>query len=88
MARREFTPVFVARALDAPETTANAAALLAANRTTLEWMQRIQLPPVQNLALENLVFQTQPTLQQDQRTYRSTLPVQGNVEKVSFEFQR
>ena len=88
MARREFTPVFVARALDAPETTANAAALLATNRATLDWMRGIELQPVQNLALENLVFQTQPTLQQDQRTYRSTLPVQGNVEKVSFEFQR
>ena len=87
MARREFTPVFVARSLTAPETP-NAATLLATNRTTLEWMQRIQLSPVQNLALENLVFETQPTLQQDQRTYRSTLPVQGNMDKVSFEFQR
>ena len=87
MARREFTPVFVTRSLTAPETP-NAATLLATNRNTLEWMQRIQLSPVQNLALENLVFQTQPTLQQDQRTYRSSLPVQGNVDKVSFEFQR
>jgi anti-sigma factor RsiW len=87
MTRREFTPVFVARSLTPPETP-NAAALLAANRITLEWMQRIQLSPVQNPALENLVFETQPTLQQDQRTYRSSLPVQGNVDKVSFEFQR
>jgi hypothetical protein len=88
MTRREFTPVFVARSLATPEMTSNAAALLATNRTTLDWIHQIQLSPVQNLALENLVFDTQPTLQQDQRTYRSTLPVQGNAEKASFEFQR
>jgi len=88
MTRREFTPVFVARSLATPEMTPNAAALLATSRTTLDWIHQIQLSPVQNLALENLVFQTQPTLPQDQRTYRSTLPVQGNAEKASFEFQR
>ena len=88
MTRREFTPVFVARSLATPEMTPTAAALLATNRATLDWIHQIRLTPVQNLALENLVFQTPPTLQQDQRTYRSTLPVQGNVDKVSFEFQR
>jgi len=89
MPRREFTPVlFVTRGLAAQEMTPNAAALLATNRATLEWMQQIRLAPVLNPALENLVFDTQPTLQQDQRTYRSTLPVQGNAEKASFEFQR
>ena len=88
MTRREFTPVFVARSFTTPEMTPNAAALLATSRTTLDWIHQIQFSPVQNLALENLVFETQPTLQQDQRTYRSTLPVQGNVEKASFEFQR
>ncbi|HTZ21127.1 MAG TPA: hypothetical protein VMC06_09615 [Opitutaceae bacterium] len=87
MTRREFTPVFVAHTLTPPETS-NPAALLATNRNTLEWMQRIQLSPVQNLALENIVFGTPPAQSQDQRTYRSSLPVQGNVDKVSFEFQR
>jgi len=88
MTRREFTPVFVARSLATPEMTPNAAALLATNRATLDWIHQIRLTPVQNLALENLVFQTQPALPQDQRIYRSTLPVQGNAEKASFEFQR
>ena len=88
MTRREFTPVFVTHSLATPEMTPNAAALLATSRSTLDWIQQIRLSPVQNLALENLVFDTQPTLQQDQRTYRSTLPVQGNAEKASFEFQR
>ena len=86
--RREFTPVFVTRGLAAQETSPNAEALLVAHRATLDWMQRVQLTPMQNPALENLVFDTQPTLQQDQRTYRSALPVQVNAEKVSFEFQR
>jgi len=88
MTRREFTPVFVARSLPPPEMTPNVAALLPTNRATLDWMRGIELQPVQNLALENLVFDTKPTLQQDQRTYRSMLPVQGNAEKASFEFQR
>jgi hypothetical protein len=88
MSRREFTPVFVTRGLAAQEMTPNTAALPATNRATLEWMQQIRLAPVPNPALENLIFDTQPTLQQDQRTYRSSLPVQGNVDKVSFEFQR
>jgi hypothetical protein len=88
MARREFTPVFVTRSLDAQETTANAVAALDANRAALEWMQRVQLPPVQNLALENLVFELQPTLRPDQRTFRSSRPVQVNVEKAAFQYQR
>ena len=88
MTRREFTPVFVARSFTTPEMTPNAAALLATNRATLDWMRGIELQPVQNPALENLIFQTPPTLQQDQRIYRSSLPVQGNMDKVSFEFQR
>ena len=87
-ARREFTPVVLARSLGTQEMPANVAALLATNRAALEWMHRIQLPPVQNLALENIVFETQPTLQQDQRTFRSSLPVQVNVEKAAFQFQR
>jgi hypothetical protein len=88
MTRREFTPVIVAHSFATPEMTPNEAALLSTNRATLDWIQQIRLSPVQNLALENLVFDTQPTLQQDQRTYRSTLPVQGIAEKASFEFQR
>ena len=89
MVRREFTPVLVTHTFAAAQDLpANAAALLAGYPATLEWMQRIQLPPVQNLSLDTLVFEIQPTLRQDQRTYRSSLPVQGNVEKASFEFQR
>ncbi len=88
MPRREFTPVFVSRGLASQEMMPNAATLLDTHRAALEWMQQIKLTPVANLALENIVFETQPALQQDQRTYRSTLPVQGNVDKVSFEFQR
>jgi hypothetical protein len=88
MTRREFTPVFVTRTLEAQEATAAEVALADANRAGLEWMQRFRLPPVQNLSLRNLVFESQPASPQEQRTFSSPLPVQVNVEKAAFQYQR
>lgn len=62
---------------------------LALDRTGVEWLQQVQLPPVQRVLVDNAVFETRPTLQQeDSREFRGSRPVQGNVEFTAFQFQR
>jgi anti-sigma factor RsiW len=54
-----------------------------------EWMQQVQLPPVQSVVVDDMVFEARPTLQQDNsRVFRSSRPIQGNVEFTAFQFQR
>lgn len=53
-----------------------------------EWMQQVQLPPVQRVLVDDTVFEARPTLQQDNRVFRGSHPLQGNVEFTAFQFQR
>jgi len=53
-----------------------------------EWMQQVQLPPVQRVLVDDTVFEARPTLQQDNRVFRGSRPIQGNVEFTAFQFQR
>jgi len=54
-----------------------------------EWMQQVQLPPVQRVIVDDLAFEARPTLQQDNnRVFRGSRPIQGNVEFTAFQFQR
>ena len=78
-------PVFVAQNVAVsrqPET------LPAEQRLPLEWMQRVELPPVQRVLVDDNTFEARPTLQQDNRVFRSRRPVQGNAEFAAFQFQR
>lgn len=64
---------------------------IAANdREALEWMQRVELLPVQRIDLEEPVFETNhPTLHPDNRVFRSRRSLQtGNAEFTAFQFQR
>jgi len=51
-------------------------------------MQQVQLPPVQRVLVDDTVFEARPTLQQDNRVFRGSRPIQGNVEFTAFQFQR
>jgi hypothetical protein len=58
------------------------------DRAGTDWMQQVQLPPVQRVLVDNTLFETRPTLQQDNRVFRGSHPIQGNVEFTAFQFQR
>ena len=62
--------------------------LPAEQRLPLEWMQRVELPPVQRVLVDDNTFEVRPTLQQDNRVFRGRHPVQGNAEFAAFQFQR
>ena len=61
---------------------------VSADRTETEWMQQVQLPPVQRVLVDDTAFEARPTLQQDNRVFRGSHPLQGNVEFTAFQFQR
>ena len=62
--------------------------LPAEQRMPLEWMQRVELPPVQRVLVDDNTFEARPTLQQDNRVFRGRHAVQGNAEFAAFQFQR
>ncbi|MBW8782538.1 MAG: hypothetical protein JF599_11710 [Verrucomicrobia bacterium] len=60
-----------------------------AERTPLDWLQRVELPPVQPVLVEEGAFEAKSTLPQDSRVFRSgSRLVQGNAEFTAFQFQR
>jgi len=84
--RSQFVSVFAAYPLD--NGNANAGAVFTQHRENLQWMQRVQLVPMQATPADNLVFETQPAWSQDQGVYRNVRPVKLTTEKAAFQFQR
>jgi len=63
----------------------------APDRSDSEWMRQAQFLPVQpaqRVLADETVFETRPTLQQDNRVFRGSRPLRGNVEFTAFQFQR
>jgi anti-sigma factor RsiW len=58
------------------------------DRDALEWMQRVELLPLQRVVVDDQTFESRPTLQQDSRVFRSRHSVRGNAEFTAFQFQR
>lgn len=79
-----FSPTFVA-AKPAADNPATQTMITQADIDRLDWMNRMQLAPVQ---LDDYSFQVRPTTGEDHRTYRSRKPFDGNVEMTAFQFQR
>ena len=78
-------PLFASQTLASARDDANPAERVA----NTEWMQQVQLPPVQHVVVDDTAFEARPTLQQDNsRVFRSSRPIQGNVEFTAFQFQR
>ena len=78
-----FQPVFASQNL-----TVGRDEVASTDRGGTEWLQQVQLPPVQSVVVDDTAFETKPTLQQDNRVFRSIRPIQGNVEFTAFQFQR
>ncbi len=55
--------------------------------TSLEWMNRVQLPSLRGLPAEALKFETKPAVQ-DPSVIRSQRPLQTQVELTAFQFQK
>jgi len=78
-------PLFANQSLTSARDDAN----LPERAVNTEWMQQVQLPPVQRVVVDDTAFEARPTLQQDNsRVFRSSRPIQGNVEFTAFQFQR
>lgn len=82
-----FSPTLVARALPSDLVT-EAYATVKAPAPSLAWMDRVEMPSVRSVPVEELVFEAKPGLQQDPRTFLSDRPMQGKVEMTAFQFQK
>jgi anti-sigma factor RsiW len=57
-------------------------------RPILDWMRGVNLPPIRKVSADDLAFETRPMLKQEPRIFRGERPVQAQVEKAAFDFQR
>lgn len=57
---------------------------------SLDWVRQVKFVPVSHLSASELVFEPHPNIRKDndQKVFESPLPLQGNVEQASFQFQR
>ncbi|MDF3056445.1 MAG: hypothetical protein K0R17_660 [Rariglobus sp.] len=83
----DLQPVLAATGLGVARN-AREAEIAAHDREALEWMQRIDLLPVSRVVVDEQAFESRPTLQQDNRVFRSRHSLQGNAEFTAFQFQR
>lgn len=58
------------------------------DREALEWMQRVDGLPTQQVVLDEHAFEALPVMQQENRVFRSRHSLQGNTEFTAFQFQR
>lgn len=88
--RSNYHSVWVAPTLlRGQDSTTEAAALsFASDGTSLEWMKRVQLSPLQNVSSADLVFEARPMQTPESRTYRGRNPYAPDAEPVAFQFQR
>jgi hypothetical protein len=62
--------------------------IIAGDREVHEWMQRVELMPVARVVVDEQAFEARPTLQQDNRVFRSRHSIQGSTGFTAFQFQR
>lgn len=83
----EAQPVLASAGLGVART-AREAEIAANDREALEWMQRVEALQLQRVVVDEQAFEARPTLQQDNRVFRSRHNLQGNAEFAAFQFQR
>lgn len=84
--RQRYQPVFVTRTMRLSDTDASTAAPNAP-RTSLEWVNNLQLSPV-HIPAEQLFIDSRPTLKSDISVIRSGRPTHWTAERAAYEFQR
>ena len=88
--RSNYRSVVVANALlrnhdAAPESGGFA---FASDATAYEWMNRVQLSPLQRVSADELVFEARSLQTPESRTYRGRNPYAADAEMTAFQFQR
>lgn len=83
----EFQPVLNSSGISVART-AREAEIASMDREALEWMQRVELLPGTRLVVDEQAFDARPTLQQDNRVFRSRHSLNGNAGFTAFQFQR
>ncbi|CAM2849651.1 anti-sigma factor family protein [Rariglobus hedericola] len=86
----EFQPVMTAAALTVARTPREAE-IASNDRDALEWMQRVDALQLSRVVVDEQAFEARPTLQPDNRVFRSRHSLQGNnsaAEFTAFQFQR
>jgi hypothetical protein len=85
----EFQPVMTAAALGVARTPREVE-IASNDREALEWMQRVEALQLQRVVVDEQAFESRPTLQPDNRVFRSRHSLQGNsaAEFTAFQFQR
>lgn len=83
----EFQPVLVPASLDATRPTREIE-LASNDREATEWMKRVDALQLKQMVVDEQAFEARPTLQQDNRVFRSRHSLQSNAEFTAFQFQR
>ncbi|MBX7121570.1 MAG: hypothetical protein K1X42_05520 [Opitutaceae bacterium] len=85
--RPSFRSFLVSATTALGRTTGNE--LSSASRLDWNWLNDVKLPPINPLSDDAAAFDSRPMLTQPEtRVYRGRQPLQGNVEMISFQFQR
>jgi hypothetical protein len=87
-AAEQLQPVFVAQSLALTKQSRNETAAAVSADPRFDWMHRVQVASLNRVDAAELVFDAKPTLQPDNRSYRSRRAIEAQVEKAAFQFQR
>ena len=88
--RSNYAPVLVANTLLRGHDSSSESAPLSftSEGAALEWMNRVQLSPLQRASVEDLVFEVRSLQTPESRTYRGRNPYGVDAEMTAFQFQR
>jgi hypothetical protein len=88
--RSNYAPVLVANTLLRGHGSNSETAPLsfASEGAALEWMNRVQLSPLQSVSAEDLMFEGRSLQSPESRTYRGRNPYAADAEMTAFQFQR
>ena len=87
-APEQLHPVFAAQSLALSKQPRNDNASTDSADPRFDWMHRVQVASLNRVDAEELAFDAKPTLQPDNRSYRSRRVTEGQFEKAAFQFQR
>jgi anti-sigma factor RsiW len=84
----ELKPAFTAAAFAVGENQTRAETILPSTDARFEWMNRVQLTSLNPVPAEELVFDAKASPGAESRTFRSHRPIDIQVERTAFQFQR
>lgn len=83
----ELQPVFVAQSLALTKQQRDTVPPVSPD-PRFDWMNRVQVASLQKINADELLFEARTSLQSDSNTFRSRRPIETQLEKAAFQFQR